>query len=36
MKINIREWRTMNADARVAMILAHVTKAAKGWALIEK
>lgn len=30
MKINIRQWRSMEASERVAMIKAHVREMAKG------
>lgn len=31
MKINILQWRSMEASKRVAMIKAYVSEMAKGW-----
>ena len=31
MKINIRQWRSMEASERVAMIKFHISEMAKGW-----
>lgn len=31
MKINLKQWRSMSANERVAMLQTHINKMSKGW-----